>query len=433
MKITVIGTGYVGLVAGVCFAETGHEVVCVDIDEEKIALLRRGVATIYEPGLAEMLASNLRAGRLSFTSSLAEGVRRAAVVFIAVGTPSGEDGSADLSHVLAVAAQIGRHLDGTTVVVDKSTVPVGTADRVLAILQANTAQEVDVVSNPEFLKEGAAIQDFMHPDRIVVGASTERAFKLMRKLYEPFVRTGAPIFEMDVHSAEMSKYVANAMLATKISFINEMARLCDAVGADINLVRKAVGADRRIGSAFLFPGVGYGGSCFPKDVRAIGRTGAEHGLEMHMMKAVDRVNEEQKHVLCAKIDAAFAGGLKGAQFAVWGLAFKPRTDDMREAPSLVIVDHLLRAGAGVAVYDPQAMEGARRHYFKDRVRYATTPYEALEGADAILLLTEWGEFRSPDFDEVKKRMRGRRIFDGRNIYARKEVEDQGFAYFGIGV
>lgn len=432
MKITIVGTGYVGLVAGVCFAETGHSVTCVDVNTDIIDRLNQGLVTIYEPGLSELLSNNLRAGRIRFTTSLREAMPGTSVIFIAVGTPMGEDGGADLKHVLGVAKEIGQNLQNYVVVVNKSTVPVGTADEVRKTLASCTSQNFDVVSNPEFLKEGAAIQDFLHPDRIVIGFDSERANALMQKLYAPFVRTGAPIIGMDIRSAEMTKYVANAMLATKISFINEMSRICDAVGANINIVRNAVGADKRIGSSFLFPGVGFGGSCFPKDVRALERTGRQNNLDMSMMRAVMEVNESQKLYLFKKISRVFSGSLRGKRFAVWGLAFKPKTDDMREAPSLTIISSLLAQGASIKAYDPQAMQVTRQHYLKDSIEYAKNPYDALDGADALILLTEWTEFRTLDFDLLKKLMKGRLIFDGRNIYSREEVLQQGFDYHGIG-
>lgn len=420
------------MVAGVCFAETGHSVTCVDVNTDIIDRLNQGLVTIYEPGLSELLSNNLRAGRIRFTTSLREAMPGTSVIFIAVGTPMGEDGGADLKHVLGVAKEIGQNLQNYVVVVNKSTVPVGTADEVRKTLASCTSQNFDVVSNPEFLKEGAAIQDFLHPDRIVIGFDSERANALMQKLYAPFVRTGAPIIGMDIRSAEMTKYVANAMLATKISFINEMSRICDAVGANINIVRNAVGADKRIGSSFLFPGVGFGGSCFPKDVRALERTGRQNNLDMSMMRAVMEVNESQKLYLFKKISRVFSGSLRGKRFAVWGLAFKPKTDDMREAPSLTIISSLLAQGASIKAYDPQAMQVTRQHYLKDSIEYAKNPYDALDGADALILLTEWTEFRTLDFDLLKKLMKGRLIFDGRNIYSREEVLQQGFDYHGIG-
>jgi len=430
MRIAIVGTGYVGLVAGVCFAEMGHKVICVDIDEQKVELLKQGVVPIYEPGLSDMMTHNIESGRLSFTTSLKSIIHEVSTIFIAVGTPMGEDGSADVKYVLGVAREIGENMQDYKVVVDKSTVPVGTADKVHAEIAKYTHQNFDVVSNPEFLKEGAAIDDFMKPDRIVIGADSEKAKNLMLKLYDPFVRTGAPIYCMDVKSAELTKYVSNAMLATKISFINEMSQLADAVGADINKVRKAVGADRRIGNSFLFPGVGYGGSCFPKDVNAIEHTGKSFGLEMKIMSAVTQVNETQKSFLNRKMEEAM--DLKDKTICVWGLSFKPKTDDMREAPSLVIIDFLLSKGARVQCYDPQAMEVCQKNYLKNSVLYAHDAYDAAKNADALVLITEWSEFRTPDYPLLKSTMNNFYIFDGRNIYNREEVESHGFTYCGIG-
>ena len=431
MKIAIVGTGYVGLVAGVCFAETGHEVFCVDIDEKKIAKLKQGIVPIYEPGLADLMEHNIESGRLQFTTSLKDILEKVEIVFIAVGTPMGDDGSADVRYVLAVAREIGQNMKSYKVVVDKSTVPVGTADLVRVEIAKWSTVDFDVVSNPEFLKEGAAIDDFMKPDRIVVGADSPKAMKRMMKLYDPFVRTGAPIYGMDVKSAELTKYVANAMLATKISFMNEMACLSDAVGADINKVRKAVGADKRIGHSFLFPGIGYGGSCFPKDVNAIERTGKGLGLSMEIMTAVTKVNEQQKRYLCDKISKRFPD-LKGIKIAIWGLSFKPKTDDMREAPALVIIDYLLAHGASVTAYDPQSMEVAESHYLGDKISYAKDAYSAVEGASALVLATEWTVFRSLDYEQLKKKMKAHHIFDGRNIYDRAEIEVEGFTYVGVG-
>jgi UDPglucose 6-dehydrogenase len=431
MKVCVVGTGYVGLVAGTCFAECGNDVICVDVDERKLALLREGKSPIYEPGLEELLRRNQREGRLSFTDDLAEAVRKSLFCFIAVGTPERADGSADLSAVLAVADAIGRAMDGYRIVVDKSTVPVGTADRVREKIAAVTSHPFDVVSNPEFLKEGAAIEDFMKPDRVVIGSSSEKAIELMRELYAPFVRTENPIFVMDNRSAEMTKYAANALLATRISFMNEVANLCERVGADVNLVRRGVGSDRRIGQHFLFPGIGYGGSCFPKDVQAMIQTAEEYGLDSAMLRAVDAVNDRQKHVLVHKVKAHFGGDVRGRAFAVWGLSFKPRTDDMREAPSLTVVEGLLKAGAQVRVHDPEALAEARR-YFGDRVRYCEINYDALEGADALLILTEWNEFRRPDFARMKKLLKQPLVFDGRNLYEPGEMAEIGFVYHSIG-
>ncbi|MBI2963055.1 MAG: UDP-glucose/GDP-mannose dehydrogenase family protein [Deltaproteobacteria bacterium] len=431
MKVCVVGTGYVGLVAGTCFAESGNDVVGVDVDERKLSLLREGKSPIYEPGLEELLRRNHQEGRLSFTDDLAAAVRQSLFCFIAVGTPERIDGSADLSAVLGVAAEIGRAMDGYRVIVNKSTVPVGTADRVRQAVAVVTSQPFDVVSNPEFLKEGAAIDDFMKPDRVVIGSDSERAIELMKELYSPFVRTENPIFVMDNRSAEMTKYAANALLATRISFMNEVANLCERVGADVNLVRRGVGADRRIGQHFLFPGIGYGGSCFPKDVQAMIHTAEEYGLDSAMLRAVDAVNDRQKHVLVHKVRARYGASLAGRTFAIWGLSFKPRTDDMREAPSLTVVEGLLKAGAGVRVHDPEALIEARR-YFGDRVSYHRINYDALDGADALLILTEWNEFRRPDFARMKRLLRQPVIFDGRNLYKPAEMASLGFAYHSIG-
>jgi len=431
MKVCVVGTGYVGLVAGTCFAECGNDVICVDVDERKLAMLREGKSPIYEPGLEELLRRNQREGRLSFTNDLAAAVKKSLFCFIAVGTPEHADGSADLSAVLAVAAAVGSAMDGYRIVVDKSTVPVGTADRVRQAIAAVTSHPFDVVSNPEFLKEGAAIEDFMKPDRVVIGSTSPKAIELMQELYAPFVRTENPIFVMDNRSAEMTKYAANALLATRISFMNEVANLCERVGADVNLVRKGVGSDRRIGPSFLFPGIGYGGSCFPKDVQAMIHTAEEYGLDSAMLRAVDAVNDRQKHVLVHKVKAHFGGSLRDRVFAIWGLSFKPRTDDMREAPSLTVVEGLLKAGSEVRVHDPEALHEAKR-YFGERVRYCETYYDALDGADALLILTEWNEFRRPDFARMKKLLKQPVVFDGRNLYEPADMAELGFVYHSIG-
>jgi len=431
MNICIVGTGYVGLVAGTCFAESGNQVTCIDIDEEKVRRLRDGVVPIYEPGLEELLRRNVRDGRLKFTTEYSEGVPGAQVVFIAVGTPPGEDGSADLKYVLAAARSIGENLSGYAVIVDKSTVPVGTARKVKAAIKEVTDQEFDVVSNPEFLKEGAAIDDFLKPDRVVIGAESERAAKVMNELYAPFVRTGNPIIQTDLESAELTKYAANAMLATRISFMNEIARICDLVGANVSHVRKGIGTDARIGSRFLFPGCGYGGSCFPKDVKAVVRTAEEHGYDFRILKAVEEVNEGQKLLLFEKARQHF-GDLSGKHFAVWGLAFKPNTDDMREAPAVVLIEKLLAAGATVTAFDPEAMDEARRHYIGDRVTYAERPMDALDGADALILVTEWNEFRRPDFEAIHESLEHPVIIDGRNIYSREILEEMGFTYYAVG-
>jgi UDPglucose 6-dehydrogenase len=430
MHIAIIGTGYVGLVAGTCFADSGNDVVCVDIDARKIAQLQAGEVPIYEPGLEELIRKNTRDQRLSFTTELAPAVARSQVVFIAVGTPEGESGEADLQYVLAAAEQVGRAMRQYTVVVDKSTVPVGTADKVREVLARVAEVEFDVVSNPEFLKEGAALDDFLKPDRVVIGAESERARKVMGQLYAPFVRTENPILYMDTRSAELTKYAANAMLATRISFMNDMAALCERVGADVDFVRKGMGADKRIGYPFLFPGVGYGGSCFPKDVKALVAKGRELGMELDLLRAVERTNERQKKVLVQKALKHF-GSLEGRTFAVWGLAFKPKTDDMREAPSVEVIEGLLAKGAKVAAHDPVAERTARR-VLGDRIRYTTVPYEALEGADALFVVTEWNEFRHPDFERMKALMKSPVIFDGRNIYDPSRMRELGFTYMGLG-
>ncbi len=432
MRIAVVGTGYVGLVAGTCFAESGNNVACIDIDTNKIEGLRRGQVPIYEPGLEELLRRNVNDGRLSFTTSYEEGMKRAQVVFIAVGTPPGPNGSADLKYVLDAARSIAKHMTDYTVVVDKSTVPVGTAKRVREVMRENTKCEFDVVSNPEFLKEGAAIDDFLKPDRVVIGTDSVRAAEIMDELYAPFVRTGNPIIHMDIASAELTKYAANAMLATRISFMNEIANICSRVGANIDAVRKGIGSDARIGSRFLFAGIGYGGSCFPKDVQAVISTAKELDYEFKILKAVEAVNERQKRLLVEMIQGRFGQQLGGRRFAVWGLSFKPNTDDMREAPALVVVESLLAAGAKVTAYDPEAMKEAQRHHFGDRIEYAQGPMAALEGADALVVITEWNEFRRPDFEAVKAALKTPTIFDGRNIYPRATLEKLGFTYYGVG-
>ncbi|MGQ0552257.1 MAG: UDP-glucose dehydrogenase family protein [Planctomycetota bacterium] len=432
MRIAVIGTGYVGLVAGTCFAESGNHVICVDIDETKVNNLRAGKIPIYEPGLEEMVKHNVAEERLSFTTNTDEAVKASDVVFIAVGTPPGEDGSADLKYVLAVAKAIGKSANGPKVIVDKSTVPVGTAARVRAAAQAETKHKMTVVSNPEFLKEGAAIDDFMKPDRVVIGSDDPRAAEVMTNIYAPFVRDNAnKIIHMDVPSAELTKYAANAMLATRISFMNEIANICERVGADVSKVRTGIGSDSRIGYPFLYAGCGYGGSCFPKDVQAIVKTAQEHGYDFQILKAVEAVNAKQKFVLFEKVKQHFHGELAGKTFAIWGLAFKPRTDDMREAPAIYIVNSLLKAGAKVRVTDPEALHEARKH-FGDTVTYYQHPYDALETADALLVVTEWPEFRNPDFALIKERLKQPVIFDGRNIFPKAELTKLGFVYYPIG-
>lgn len=441
MKICVIGTGYVGLVVGTCFAESGNNVVCVDINEAKIEGLKNGIIPIYEPGLKELILKNAEEGRLSFTTDLASAVKNSLLQFIAVGTPPGEDGSADLNHVLGVAREIGRHMDSFKIVVDKSTVPVGTADKVrAAIRQELDARKVDiefdVVSNPEFLKEGAAIDDFTRPDRVVIGVDDVRTAEIMKELYAPFVRKSNRIIVMDVRSAEMTKYAANAMLAVKISFMNQMANLCELLEADVTAVREGIGSDSRIGYDFLFPGVGYGGSCFPKDVKALVRTAAESDYDFVMLKAVEEVNERQKQVLSRKIlDYFGAEGktrpLAGRRIAVWGLSFKPRTDDMREAPSIVIINTLLEAGAQVCAHDPVAIKEAKK-VFGDRITFSSNEYEILRDADALAIVTEWNEYRNPDFERIAQLLKQPAIFDGRNLYEPKRMKYLGFDYFAIG-
>lgn len=437
MKITVIGTGYVGLVTGTCFAEVGVDVTCVDIDEKKIENLKKGILPIYEPGLEEMVLRNTQKNRLHFSTSLQESIKDAEVAFIAVGTPPDEDGSADLKYVLAVAAGIGEHMQKPLVVVTKSTVPVSTAEKVRKAVQSQLDKRgvnIDfyVASNPEFLKEGAAIEDFMKPDRIVVGTDRIEAEEIMRKLYKPFLLNGHPIIFMDIPSAEMTKYAANAMLATKISFMNDVANLCEIMGADVNMVRKGIGSDGRIGPKFIYPGVGYGGSCFPKDVKALIKTAKEKNYNMRILNAVEDVNEAQKEVLFNKVRTHFNNQLKGKTFALWGLSFKPKTDDMREAPSLVIIEKLLKAGASVVAYDPVAMHEAQR-ILGDTISYSTDIYETLNQSDALLIVTEWPEFRSPDFEEVGKRLNNKVIFDGRNIFEPKDMKAIGYDYYCIGV
>ncbi|MEY2668071.1 MAG: hypothetical protein RJA59_709 [Pseudomonadota bacterium] len=430
MKIAVIGTGYVGLVTGTCLAETGHRVTCVDLDARKIATLRGGGLPIYEPGLEELVKRNVRDGRLDFTTSTADAVRDVDVAFIAVGTPPGETGEADLSYVLAAAEQIGRAIGRYTVIVNKSTVPVGSADRVSEVVARVAQAPFDVVSNPEFLKEGAAIDDFMRPDRIVVGVTTERARAVMSELYAPFVRTEQPILFMDRRSSELTKYAANAMLATRISFMNDIASLCERVGADVDHVRRGMGSDKRIGYPFLFPGAGFGGSCFPKDVRALMTMARGVGLDFDLLRSVERVNERQKRSLLEKAQKHF-GSLQGLTFAVWGLAFKPKTDDMREAPSLTIIEGLLGHGAKVRAHDPVAAEVAAA-IFGGRIELAPDPYAAAAGADALVLVTEWNEFRQPDFELLKRTMKQPVLFDGRNVWDPAKVRALGFSYQGIG-
>ncbi|WP_345974753.1 UDP-glucose/GDP-mannose dehydrogenase family protein [Sulfurimonas sp. HSL3-7] len=440
MKISVIGTGYVGLVSGTCFAQMGNSTICVDIDKKKIENLKNGIIPIYEPGLEEMVLKNHKNGSLSFTTDVAEAVANTDIIFIAVGTPMGEDGSADLQYVLSVAKSIGEHMQHYMVIVDKSTVPVGTADKVQAAVQAELDRrgsdlKFDVVSNPEFLKEGAAIEDFMKPDRVVVGAESDKAMQMMRELYGPFMKTRDRFIEMDVKSAEMTKYAANAMLATKISFMNEIANICERVGADVNKVRNGIGSDARIGYSFIYPGSGYGGSCFPKDVQALAKTAKKHGYTPRILEAVEAVNYDQKSVISNKVIRRFGEDLSGRTFAVWGLAFKPETDDMREASSITIINELTSRGAEIVAYDPKARHEAENFYLKGnaRVRYVDSKYEALTGADAVILVTEWQEFRSPDFGEIHKLLKSAVFFDGRNQYSKERMHDMGFEYFQIGV
>jgi UDPglucose 6-dehydrogenase len=430
MRIAVVGTGYVGLVAGACLAETGNDVVCVDKDGAKVRTLRKGRMPIFEPGLEELVRRNVAEKRLSFTTLLPKAVRSSSVVFIAVGTPQGEDGRADLQHVLGVAREIAQAMNGFKVIVDKSTVPVGTALKVREIVRRETTHPFSVVSNPEFLKQGAAVDDFLKPDRVVIGTEDEKGAEIMRQLYAPFTRTGAPIMVMDTASAELCKYAANALLATKISFMNEVANVCELFGADVDQVRRAVGSDRRIGPSFLFPGVGYGGSCFPKDVKAIVKFSADKGYDFEILKAVERVNHRQKSVMAARMERHF-GSLSGRTIAVWGLAFKPRTDDMREAPAVVLIERLLAAGAKVQAFDPAAMPVAKK-ILGPGVTFAPRSYAALAGADALAVVTEWNEFREPDFAKMRKLMKSPVVFDGRNIYSRELMREHGFTYYSIG-
>ncbi len=440
MKISVIGTGYVGLVSGVCFAQMGNKVTCVDIDENKIAKLEKGIIPIYEPGLEDMTLENYKKGTLKFTTNATEAIASSLISFIAVGTPMGQDGSADLQYVLAVAKKIGQSMQDYIVVVDKSTVPVGTAEKVRATIQEELDKRgvsiaFDVVSNPEFLKEGAAINDFMHPDRVVIGAESEKALEVMRELYAPFMKHHDRFIAMDIKSAEMTKYAANAMLATKISFMNEMSQICERVGADINKVRNGIGSDSRIGYSFIYPGCGYGGSCFPKDVQALAKTAKDFGYTPRILDAVEAVNYAQKYVISNKVITRFGENLEGKTFGVWGLSFKPETDDMREASAITIINELTSRGANIIAYDPKARHEAQTHYLKgnDKVSYVDSKYDALKDADAVILVTEWQEFRSPDFDEIKKLLKTPIFFDGRNQFAKEKMAMMGFEYFQIGV
>jgi UDPglucose 6-dehydrogenase len=431
MKIAVVGTGYVGLVTGTCFADTGNEVTCIDIDQKKVDQLSAGKITIYEPGLEKIFLRNLKEERLHFTTSLKEGIKDAKIIFLALPTPPGENGSADLKYVLGVADELGKIMDDYAVVVDKSTVPVGTADKVRQAISKNSTVSFDVVSNPEFLREGVAVDDFMKPDRVVIGVESERAKKLMSELYAPFVRSGNPIIYMDLRSAELTKYAANSFLAMKISFMNEIAQLCERMGADVDMVRLGIGSDARIGKRFLFPGIGYGGSCFPKDVQALVQSSSEAGYTFSILNAVINVNEKQKLHLMPKIKDFFNGDLKGRHFALWGLAFKPNTDDIREAPALDMIDALVKLGATVSAFDPEAMKNVKQ-LIGDKVTYADNQYDALVNADALIIATEWNEFRTPDFERIKKYIKGKVIFDGRNIFDKQMVKDVGFYYESVG-
>lgn len=431
MKVCVVGTGYVGLVAGTCLAEMGNDVICVDNNLEKLSQLEKGIVPIYEPGLEELIKVNVSEGRLNFTSNLKEAVQKSLVCFIAVGTPQGEDGQADLKYVFEVAKSIGQSINDYKVIVDKSTVPVGTADAVSKIIKEQTNIEFDVVSNPEFLKQGAAVDDFLKPDRVVVGSNSQKATEIMQELYSPFLRTGNPVIMMDVKSAEMTKYAANSFLAVKISYANEIANICEQVGADAEMVRIGMCSDKRIGSQFLFPGLGYGGSCFPKDVKALLKTAKDNNCDYQLLQAADDVNKKQRQVFINKILNKFGNDLSGKTFAVWGLAFKPKTNDMREAPAITIINALLERGAKVQAYDPKAVESAKE-IFGNKITYSKSAYEALNDAECMLLLTEWNEFRRPDFDKIKSLMKNYVIFDGRNQYNSKRLLEKGFEYYQIG-
>jgi UDPglucose 6-dehydrogenase len=439
MNLAVIGSGYVGLVSGTCFAEMGNKVICVDVNEDKIKQLKNGIIPIYEPGLSPMVLKNIKNDNLQFSTSLKESIQNASVIFIAVGTPMGDDGSADLQYVISVAKEIGKHMTNEVVIVDKSTVPVGTADKVRETIQfeldkRDSSYEFHVVSNPEFLKEGDAINDFMKPDRVVVGAYSEFAFNKMRQLYHPFTMSYDRIIEMDVRSAEMTKYAANAMLATKISFMNEIANICEKVGADVNHVRTGIGSDKRIGYSFIYPGVGYGGSCFPKDVKALKKIAEKHDYDATLITAVENVNDRQKVVISNKVVKRFGEDLSGKIFGIWGLAFKPGTDDMREAPAIYVIKELVKRGASVVAYDPKAMKESQHFYLKGEknIRYVDSKYNVLDNANALILLTEWKEFRSPDFEEIKSQLITPIIFDGRNQYGIFNLKEKGFEYYQIG-
>jgi UDPglucose 6-dehydrogenase len=431
MKIAVVGTGYVGLVTGTCFAETGNQVICVDIDKSKVDKLSNGQITIYEPGLEKIFLRNLKEGRLHFTTNLAEGIKDAAIIFLALPTPPGEDGSADLKYILGVAEDLGKILTDYKVIVDKSTVPVGTADKVHAAIAKNYKGEFAVVSNPEFLREGVAVDDFMKPDRVVVGTTNERAKKVMSDLYAPFVRSGNPVIFMDEKSAELTKYAANSFLAVKISFMNEIARLCERLGADVDMVRKGIGSDERIGKRFLFPGIGYGGSCFPKDVQALVQSSAEVDYDFEILNAVMKVNEEQKLFLMPKIKTYFNNDLKGKHFALWGLAFKPNTDDIREAPALYMINALTEAGATITAFDPEAMNNVKQ-VVGNKINFAENQYSALSNADALIIATEWSEFRTPEFEKMGSLLKNKVVFDGRNVYDAAQMKELGYHYESVG-
>jgi UDPglucose 6-dehydrogenase len=431
MKIAVVGTGYVGLVTGTCLAETGNTVVCVDINESKVKRMQAGEIPIYEPHLDSYFERNIKEGRLVFTTNLAEAIKEAKIIFLALPTPPGEDGSADLSYILGVADELGKLITEYKIIVDKSTVPVGTAELVRDRIAKNAVCEFDVVSNPEFLREGYAVDDFMKPDRVVIGASSEKARKVIEELYKPYVRQGNPIIFMDERSAELTKYAANAFLATKISFMNEIANLCEKVGADVDAVRIGIGSDDRIGKRFLFPGIGYGGSCFPKDVKALAKSALDNDYNFQILKAVMAVNEVQKTIIIPKVKEHFSSNLKGKKIAIWGLAFKPDTDDIREAPSLYIIDSLLHEGCTVSVYDPEAIKNVKG-IFGDKLQYGANQYDVLNGADALIIATEWGLFRTPDFDRVSQLLKSKVIFDGRNLYSNEQMRQLGFTYYSIG-
>lgn len=431
MNICVIGTGYVGLVTGTCLAETGNHVVCVDIDQAKVEKMKNGVVPIYEPLLDVYFERNIKQGRLTFTTDLKEGIKNATILFLALPTPPGEDGSADLSYILNVANELGNSITDYKIIIDKSTVPVGTGDLVKSTIAAKTTVEFDVVSNPEFLREGFAVEDFMKPDRIVIGTDSERAKKILTELYTPYVRSGNPIIFMDIRSAELTKYAANAFLATKISFMNEISILCEKLGADVDMVRFGIGTDDRIGKRFLFPGIGYGGSCFPKDVKALIKSAEDVEYNFSILKSVTDVNEKQKKILVQKINHHFNNDIKGKKFAIWGLSFKPDTDDIREAPALEIISELLKGGASVSAYDPEAMDNVRK-ILSESIEFTSNPYNALDNADALIIATEWGIFRTPEFDEINKRMKSPLIFDGRNILGLDKMKELGYTYYSIG-